>query len=90
MLINLNDILTLDENERYIVMAGIAYDQEKYYYLLKVDENNNISNYKARIMKEIENESSLQLQDIEGQEGSKKIKELLNESFEKLYSDFLK
>lgn len=90
MLINLNDILTLDENERYIVMAGIAYDKEKYYYLLKVDENNNISNYKARIMKEKETEGALQLQDIEGQEGSKEIKKLLNDSFEKLYSDFLK
>lgn len=89
MLINLNDILTLDNNERYIVMAGIVYEKCKYYYLLQLDENDNIANYRAKIMKEPQNNINLKLIDITDMEEEKTVRNLLNESFSKIYSEFL-
>ena len=39
MIINIKDILTLDDNNEYVVISKINYDNKNYYYLL--DKNNN-------------------------------------------------
>ncbi len=39
MIINIKDLLTLDDNNEYVVISKINYDNKNYYYLL--DKNNN-------------------------------------------------
>lgn len=39
MIINIKDTLTLDDNNEYVVISKLNYDNKKYYYLL--DKNNN-------------------------------------------------
>ena len=38
MIINIKDTLTLDDNNEYVVISKINYDNKNYYYLL--DKNN--------------------------------------------------
>ena len=43
MVINIKDILTLDDNNEYVVISKINYESKNYYYLL---DKNNIENIK--------------------------------------------
>ena len=43
MIINIKDILTLDDNNEYVVISKINYESKNYYYLL---DKNNIENIK--------------------------------------------
>ncbi len=42
MKINIKDILTLDDDNRYIVISKINYEERNYYYLMDVNVNSNI------------------------------------------------
>ena len=39
MIINIKDTLTLDDNNEYVVVSKVNYENKNYYYLL--DKNNN-------------------------------------------------
>jgi|CZCB01.1.fsa_nt_gi hypothetical protein len=39
MNINVNDVLTLHNNEKYLVLADAIYNDFKYYYLVEVTED---------------------------------------------------
>ena len=41
MIINIKDILTLDDNNEYVVISKINYDNKNYYYLLDKNSNDN-------------------------------------------------
>lgn len=68
MIIKENDILTLDNNKKYIVISSINYKNKKYYYLLDVDDNKN-----AMICYEENNE----LIKIDNEKNDKKFIDLL-------------
>ncbi len=40
MTINIKDTLTLDDNNEYVVISKITFDQKNYYYLLNRSNNN--------------------------------------------------
>ena len=42
MIINIKDILTLDDDNRYIVISKINYENRKYYNLMDVNFNSKI------------------------------------------------
>lgn len=41
MMLNIKDVLTLDDNNKYIVMSSATYENKNYYYLLDVNNNKN-------------------------------------------------
>lgn len=41
MIINIKDTLTLDDNNEYVVISKINYDNKNYYYLLDKNNKNN-------------------------------------------------
>ena len=41
MIINIKDTLTLDDNNEYVVISKIYYDNKNYYYLLDKKNNEN-------------------------------------------------
>ena len=43
MVINIKDTLTLDDNNKYVVVSKLNYENKNYYYLL---DKNNYSNFK--------------------------------------------
>ena len=42
MTINIKDTLTLDDNNEYVVVSKINYDNKNYFYLLDKNNNDNI------------------------------------------------
>ena len=42
MNINIKDILTLSDNNKYIVVSKVYYNDKDYLYLVDVDNNNNL------------------------------------------------
>lgn len=42
MTIDIRDILTLDDNNKYLVISKINYENRNYYYLIDVNANSNI------------------------------------------------
>lgn len=42
MIINIKDILTLNDNNQYVVISKVNCDNRNYYYLLDKNNNNNL------------------------------------------------
>lgn len=42
MIIDIKDVLTLDDNNEYVVISKINYDNKNYYYLLDKNNSSNI------------------------------------------------
>ena len=42
MIINIKDIITLDDNNEYVVISKINYESKNYYYLLDKNNNTNV------------------------------------------------
>lgn len=42
MIIDIKDVLTLDDNNEYVVISKINYDNKNYYYLLDKNDSGNI------------------------------------------------
>ena len=53
MRINLNTVITLENNEKYIVLNETVYDDNKYYLVMGIDDNNQVIQSKVAIIKEI-------------------------------------
>ncbi len=52
MEIKSNTIITLENDERYMVLNETTYEQEKYYLVMGVDQNKEIIQSKVAIFKE--------------------------------------
>lgn len=42
MIINIKDTLTLDDNNEYVVVSKVNYENKNYYYLLDKNNNENV------------------------------------------------
>ena len=42
MIINIKDTLTLDDNNEYVVVSKINYENKKYYCLVDINDNENL------------------------------------------------
>lgn len=42
MIINIKDILTLDDNNEYVVVSKVIYDNKNYFYLLDKNSEQNV------------------------------------------------
>ena len=42
MIIDIKDVLTLDDKNEYVVVSKINYESKTYYYLVDINNNNNL------------------------------------------------
>lgn len=42
MMIDIKDVLTLDDKNDYVVVSKISYENKTYYYLVDINNNNNL------------------------------------------------
>lgn len=74
MIINIKDILTLDDNNEYVVVSKVIYDNKNYFYLL---DKNNEQNVKFCY------EDNEELVEIDGKELTTKLLPLFVEKTKK-------
>ena len=62
MNIDIKDLIALDDNNKYVVVSKIDYDDETYYYLTDINNNENI---KFLVQNKEKPNSVFQVEDVE-------------------------
>ena len=74
-----NNIITLENNEKYLTLNEVTYDKEHYFLVMGVDEEKNIIPGKVNIFKEINKDNEIYIEIIKDSdlimELTKKLKE---------------
>lgn len=81
MNININDVITLHDNQKYLVLAETLYHDYKYYYLIEVTEDGEDVKDHVRIMKEKKDSDRLILLDVKDHDELEVVSKLLGEDF---------
>lgn len=42
MLININDLITLDDNNEYVVVSKCEFENKVYFYIVDINDNSNL------------------------------------------------
>lgn len=74
-MIELYDILTLENNKNYTVVKYLPYNEEEYYFLIEVDEAEEILD-EQMIVKKVVIDGEIGVAPIEDEEEFKEIKEM--------------
>ncbi len=74
-----NNIITLENNEKYLTLNEVTYNKEHYFLVMGVDEEKNIIPGKVNIFKEINKDNEIYIEIIKDSdlimELTKKLKE---------------
>lgn len=74
-MIELYDILTLENNKNYTVVKHLPYNDNEYYFLIEVDEEEELLD-EQMIVKKVEIDGEVGVAPIENEEEFKEIKEI--------------
>lgn len=74
-MIELFDILTLENNKNYTVVKYLPYNEEEYYFLIEVDEDEEILD-EQMIVKKVEIDGEIGVAPIEDEKEFKAVKEI--------------
>jgi hypothetical protein len=77
MKISENVIIVLENKERYIVLNEINYEENKYYLLMGIDDNNDVISSKVVFIKTEEDENGLFIVKINDELLIKKLTKVL-------------
>lgn len=79
MNININDVITLHNDEKYLVLADTLYHDYKYYYLIEVTEDGEEVGDRFKIVKERKDNDQIILMDVKDHEELDTVRKLLSE-----------
>lgn len=82
MKIEINDILTFQNNKKFLVLSSTIYNNIKYYYLVEVNENGDEIVDNIKIVKELENAEGLKLINVIDLDEIELVKEALVENLD--------
>ena len=82
MKIEINDILTFQNNKKFLVLSNTIYNNVKYYYLVEVNENGDEIVDNIKIVKELESDEGLKLINVIDLDEIELVKEALVENLD--------
>jgi hypothetical protein len=72
-----NEIIVLENNERYIVLNSIPYEDNIYYFLMGIDENNDVISSKVDFVLEEREDNNLYIRKIKDEKTIKTLTKVL-------------
>lgn len=79
MIISVNDVLTLDDDNKYVVVSKVLHNDINYYYIIELDETEEDITDNGLIVKDGNND---ELEVVEDEKELEVVQELLAKSFE--------
>lgn len=79
MIISVNDVLTLDDNNKYVVVSKVLHNDTNYYYIIQLDETEEDITDNGLIVKD---GNSDELEVVEDEKELEEVRELLAKAFE--------
>lgn len=79
MIISINDVLTLDDDNKYVVVSKVLHNDTNYYYIIELDETEEDITENGLIVKDGEDG---ELEVVEEETEFNEVQELLAKSFE--------
>ncbi len=83
MNIGVNNVITLNNDEKYLVLSETEYNNNKYYYLIGVTPDGEELNDKIKIMTEVTIDGKLSLKVLKDPDIIEQIKQLLADNLAK-------
>ena len=77
--LSINTIITLDNNEKYVVLNETTYENNKYFMVMGIDENKQIIPAKVEILKEVIDGMDTYVTKVSDPELMAKLTEMLKE-----------
>lgn len=79
MIISVNDVLTLDDDNKYVVVSKVLHNDINYYYIIELDETEEDITDNGLIVKDGNND---ELEVVEDEKELEVVQEMLAKSFE--------
>lgn len=80
--INVNEVITLENNLKYLVLADILNNGIKYYYLIEVSEDSDDIKDNVKIMKENKMNNNIFLKVVDNEDELVTVSKLLSKKLE--------
>ncbi|MDD2181543.1 MAG: hypothetical protein PHW32_04155 [Bacilli bacterium] len=83
MKINVNDVITLNDNRQFLVLSETIHNEEKYFYIIELNENGQEIVDNVKIVKEVTTGDGSKLIIVKDHDEIDDVKESLVENLDK-------